>query len=273
MAGRGRFWCGAVAKNSPSTPTISVTLPPGKIRWRRLSEWPHNAGKSSNALRLPRANAGWITTRFATGKVGTGTSRWPCWPMLCCRCCAHAEKKTPNAQVRLSVPELRHLLTALLCSVTNPGTPPPPTTTAPPSTCPINPPPPAAKPTFAPPGGPFSTPQPVTITSTTPGAKIYYTTDGSTPTTGSNAYTTAVAVSSTETIQAIATAPGYTTSALATAAYTITQIPATAPAFSPVAGTYSAPPPLSVTIFSTTPGSTIYYTTDGSTPTTTTSNT
>ena len=163
--------------------------------------------------------------------------------------------------------------TTASASVTNPGTPPPPTTTAPPSTCPINPPPPAAKPTFAPPGGPFSTPQPVTITSTTPGAKIYYTTDGSTPTTGSNAYTTAVAVSSTETIQAIATAPGYTTSALATAAYTITQIPATAPAFSPVAGTYSAPPPLSVTIFSTTPGSTIYYTTDGSTPTTTTSNT
>src|ERR1039457_7314067 len=114
MAGRGRFWCGAVSKNSPSTPTISVTLPPGKTRWRRLSEWPANAGKSSNALRLPRANADWITTRFATGKVGTGTSRWPCWPMLCCRCCAPAEKKTPNAQVRLGVPELRHLLTALL---------------------------------------------------------------------------------------------------------------------------------------------------------------
>src|ERR1039458_880481 len=37
MAGRGRFWCGAVSKNSPSTPTISVTLPPGKTRWRRLS--------------------------------------------------------------------------------------------------------------------------------------------------------------------------------------------------------------------------------------------
>lgn len=154
--------------------------------------------------------------------------------------------------------------------VTNPGTPPP-TTTAPPSTCPITPPPPAEKPTFTPRGDVFSTPQSVAITSTTPGAKIYYTTDGSTPTTGSNAYTTAVAVSSTETIQAIATAPGYTTSALATAAYTITQIPATAPAFSPVAGTYSAPQ--SVTIFSTTPGSTIYYTTDGSTPTTTTSNT
>src|SRR5664279_6661719 len=105
MAGRGRFWCGAVSKNSPSTPTISVTLPPGKIRWRRLSEWPDNAGKSSNALRLPRANAGWITTRFATGKVGTGTSRWPCWPMQCYPCCERVEKKTPDAQVRLSVPE------------------------------------------------------------------------------------------------------------------------------------------------------------------------
>lgn len=65
MAGRGRFWCGAVSKNSPSTPTISVTLPPGKTRWRRLSKWPDNAGKSRNALRLPRANADWITTRFA----------------------------------------------------------------------------------------------------------------------------------------------------------------------------------------------------------------
>src|SRR5664279_5390233 len=114
MAGRGRFWCGAVSKNSPSTPTISVTLPPGKIRWRRLSEWPDNAGKSSNALRLPRADAGWITTRFATGKVGTGTSRCPCWPMPGYPCGERVEKKTPEAQVRLSIPELRPLLTALL---------------------------------------------------------------------------------------------------------------------------------------------------------------
>ena len=157
---------------------------------------------------------------------------------------------------------------AASANVTSPGTAPPPTTTAPPSTCPINPPPPAATATFAPPAGQYSTPQSVAISSATPGAKIYYTTDGTTPTMGSTGYTTPVAVSSTETVQAIATAAGYTTSALATAAYTITQIPATAPAFSPVTGTYSEPQ--SVTISSTTPGAKIYYTTNGQPPTPTT---
>jgi hypothetical protein len=34
--------------------------------------------------------------------------------MQCYLCCERAEKKTPDAQVRLSVPELRHLLTGML---------------------------------------------------------------------------------------------------------------------------------------------------------------
>ena len=34
--------------------------------------------------------------------------------MQCYRRCERVEKKTPDKQVRLSVPELRHLLTALL---------------------------------------------------------------------------------------------------------------------------------------------------------------
>jgi hypothetical protein len=34
--------------------------------------------------------------------------------MLYYPCCEHAEKKTPVAQVRLSVPELRHLLAGML---------------------------------------------------------------------------------------------------------------------------------------------------------------
>jgi len=34
--------------------------------------------------------------------------------MQCYPYCAHVEKKTPDAQVRLSVPELRHLLTGVL---------------------------------------------------------------------------------------------------------------------------------------------------------------
>jgi hypothetical protein len=61
-----------------------------------------------------KANADWITTRCATGRVGMGISRCPCWYMPCYPCCEPMEKKTPDAQARLSVPELRHLFTQLL---------------------------------------------------------------------------------------------------------------------------------------------------------------
>jgi hypothetical protein len=78
---------------------------------------------------------------------------------------------------------------------------------------------PAAQPVFSPVGGAYSTPQTVTISDATSGATIYYTTDGTTPTTSSPVYTGPITVSSTETIQAIATAPGYETSILWSAAY------------------------------------------------------
>ena len=48
-----------------------------------------------------------------------------------------------------------------------------------------------------------------------------YTTNGTTPTTSSTKYTTAISVSATETIEAIAVAAGYTNSAVASAKYTI----------------------------------------------------
>jgi len=62
--------------------------------------------------------------------------------------------------------------------------------------------------------------------STPPGSVIYYTTDGSTPTypttgTTTQKYSGPIAVSSTETIQAIATYTGYLNSAIASATYTI----------------------------------------------------
>lgn len=79
----------------------------------------------------------------------------------------------------------------------------------------------ATPPVFSPAAGTYSSAQTVTISDTTPGATIYYTTNGTTPTASSSAYSGAISVSVTETLEAIATANGYSTSAVATAAYTM----------------------------------------------------
>lgn len=78
---------------------------------------------------------------------------------------------------------------------------------------------PAATPTFSPVAGTYTSVQTVTISDATSGSTIYYTTNNTTPTTGSTVYTVPIAVSSSETIQAIATASGYSTSAVGSAAY------------------------------------------------------
>ena len=86
----------------------------------------------------------------------------------------------------------------------------------------------AATPTFAPGSGQYTSSQTVSLTSATPGAVIYYTTDGSAPTSASPKYAAPIAVSNSEAIQAIAVAPSYATSGLGRANYTITP-PATGP--------------------------------------------
>jgi hypothetical protein len=108
----------------------------------------------------------------------------------------------------------------------------------------------------------------VTLSDSSAGATIYYTTNGTTPTTSSAVYSSAITVSTTETLEAIAVASGYTNSAVATAAYTITTQAAT-PMFSVAGGTYSTTQ--TVTISDSTSGATIYYTTNGTTPTTSSS--
>ena len=83
---------------------------------------------------------------------------------------------------------------------------------------------PAAAPTFSPAAGTYGSAQSVTLSDTTSGAAIYYTTNGTTPTTSSARYSPGapIAVGSTTTIEAIAGASGYSSSTVATAAYTIT---------------------------------------------------
>ncbi len=78
-----------------------------------------------------------------------------------------------------------------------------------------------APPTYSPAAGTYPAAQTVTLADATAGAAIYYTLDGSTPTSSSTRYTTPIAVSATETLQAIAVAPGYTSSAVVSAAYAI----------------------------------------------------
>ena len=78
-----------------------------------------------------------------------------------------------------------------------------------------------AAPTFSPGAGNYSSSQAVAISDASAGATIYYTTDGSTPTTNSPVYGISITVSATETVQAIAIANGYAQSGVGVAAYTI----------------------------------------------------
>jgi Chitobiase/beta-hexosaminidase C-terminal domain/Fn3 associated/Glycosyl hydrolase family 79 C-terminal beta domain len=124
---------------------------------------------------------------------------------------------------------------------------------------------PAATPAISPAPGTFLAVQSVTITSSTPGASIYYTISGALPTTGSIKYTGPISVSANETIEAISALTGMNNSSAASSAYVIT-LPAPAPAFSPAAGTYLRAE--TVSINSSSKSTVIYYTIDGSTPTT-----
>lgn len=75
-------------------------------------------------------------------------------------------------------------------------------------------------PVASPNGGKFSSSQRVTLTSATPGATIYYTLDGTNPTTASTEYTGSFSLSATTTVKAIAAMPNMSNSELLTVTFT-----------------------------------------------------
>ncbi|HOT77484.1 MAG TPA: chitobiase/beta-hexosaminidase C-terminal domain-containing protein, partial [Candidatus Wallbacteria bacterium] len=119
----------------------------------------------------------------------------------------------------------------------------------------------AAAPTFGVTEGTFDATQSVVLSSATAGASIYYTIDGSAPTSASALYSSEISVGVNTTVKAIAVKSGMADSNVASATYNIR---AAAPAFNPAAGSFSSAQ--NITITSATPGATIKYTTDSSTP-------
>lgn len=121
-----------------------------------------------------------------------------------------------------------------------------------------------ATPVIAPTAGTVAMPINVSITCATSGALIYYTTNGTTPTTGSTLYTGAFEVSDDTTVKAIAVKTGYANSAVAESFYTDNLI---SPSISPANGS-TIPDQTAITLTQTgnPVGTQIYYTLDGSTP-------
>ena len=121
----------------------------------------------------------------------------------------------------------------------------------------------AAQPVLTPGNGIYISPQMVKITDATPGAIIYYTTNGTNPGRSSAVYRGPIPVSSMTVIKAVAILAGYFASPEAAALYTF-KPQAAEPILTPGSGIYIGPQRVQIT--DATPGAVIYYTTDGTTP-------
>lgn len=122
-----------------------------------------------------------------------------------------------------------------------------------------------ATPRFSPAAGGVPSGTTVTITCSTDGATIHYTTDGTAPTASSPTYSSPIAITADTTIKAIAVKTGMDNSSVATANYTIVLPKVANPTFTPSAGEVLSG--TTVAINCTTDGAEIHYTTDGTVPT------
>jgi alpha-tubulin suppressor-like RCC1 family protein len=125
-----------------------------------------------------------------------------------------------------------------------------------------------ATPSLSPTGGSFSSPKNVTVTGTTAGATLHYTTDGSSPTESSPTVTSGNDVTLTQSSTLMVrgfNGIGWTPSDIQLGTFYLGQGAVSAPTAEPAAGTYTEVQ--TVSLISTTAPAVIRYTTDGSEPT------
>lgn len=119
-----------------------------------------------------------------------------------------------------------------------------------------------ATPTIDPNGGSFISSTSATLSCSTGGAAIHYTTNGDTPTSSSTLYTGAISITASMTLKCIAIKDGMTDSDVASASFTIS---VASPIPSPAGNTFYND--VAVSISCSTSGAEIRYTTNGDTPT------
>ncbi|WHY17219.1 discoidin domain-containing protein [Paenibacillus sp. G2S3] len=122
-----------------------------------------------------------------------------------------------------------------------------------------------AAPSFSPAGGTYTSVQSVVISSSTAGATLRYTTDGSEPNASSTKYISPISVTENMTLKAKAFKELMKDSATTSSTYVInvvTQV--TTPVITPATGTFTEAQNVSIT--GSTQGASIRYTTDGSAP-------
>lgn len=124
----------------------------------------------------------------------------------------------------------------------------------------------AITPTIAPASGAYSAAVTATITNPNSQGHVTYTLDGTEPTTASATYSSALVLSQTQTLKAVAHRAGWTSSATSYNTYWITDGTVASPAITPTAGAYDRPQLVAIT--SSTVGAAIHYTIDGTEPTT-----
>ena len=117
-------------------------------------------------------------------------------------------------------------------------------------------------PTGSPAAGAIAFGSTVTLACSLAGSTIYYTVDGSAPTTASTLYSAPFAINSALTVKALAVKAGYKASEILTSAYT--QLTVATPTAAPPAG--AVPLGTSVALSCATAGATIHYTVDGTNP-------